>query len=457
MASDSANAEKKGPEKLLQVLTRRAFAISRHGNTLVKAVDAAESAEVSTRIDRLKTIMCDIEQTFDELLDNYDLTLDEMSKQTTWFDQVENVYFHFLKLGRKFLKSCELEIMPSEPETTMSVSIDPKGSCPTAVSLDQNLMNLLSMPKLEIESFDGDPMKFHSFMRSFRLHVGNVCDNSDAKIAYLLQYTKGVAHDAIKGACIVGGDEGYQCALDTLQELFGSKHVIVQKIIQNLRDYQAVKTPEQIRQFSFSILHAYHVLADLNCMNELNAQFILGEIISKLPDSVQNRWDMQQMESKRTSKQYLNFPQLVQFVKDIADEVNDPLCGDRARSPTAIADHSDESNVTEDRASAFATVDFRSNLGQNDIQGVFQSNTQSPAPRAQDARCSFCCHVHFLANCPGFKRLSVPERTQFANNYYVCVNCLRIGHSVAQCKSSNRCFVCQEKHSAFFHVDQSID
>ena len=235
-------AEKKTAQQLLQLLKQRKSVLSRHGNTLIKAIDAADAAEVSARLVRLKGVISEIEQLFEELMDIPDLPADDVSKHSNWFDEVENSYFHFFKLGNDSLKPSESKSTPSEPvnePNTTSGPIDPKSSSSKpAVSVDQNFVNLLSMPKLEIECFDGDPLKFHSFMRSFKLHVGNVSGNSDAKIAYLLQYTKGAAYDAIKGVCIVGGDHGYQRALDTLNDLYGSKHVVVQKIIQNLRNCQ---------------------------------------------------------------------------------------------------------------------------------------------------------------------------------------------------------------------------
>ena len=45
------------------------------------------------------------------------------------------------------------------------------------------MINLLSLPKLELGVFSGDPMKYHTFIRAFDTNVDKLSENPDGKIA----------------------------------------------------------------------------------------------------------------------------------------------------------------------------------------------------------------------------------------------------------------------------------
>ena len=73
--------------------------------------------------------------------------------------------------------------------------------------------------------------------------------------------------------------------------------------------------------------------------------------------------------------------------------------------------------------------------------------------RSSPPPCVLCNQVHTLSQCADFKALSVPDLITLVKTKSICCNCLKRGHSVDDCFSNRRCFVCQEKHYAFVHVD----
>ena len=81
------------------------------------------------------------------------------------------------------------------------------------------MLNLLCLHKVELEVFTGNPLKFHAFMKSFQVNVERFCHDPDSKLAQLLQYTSQETHQALCGASIIGGQEGYDYALKTLLKL----------------------------------------------------------------------------------------------------------------------------------------------------------------------------------------------------------------------------------------------
>ena len=71
------------------------------------------------------------------------------------------------------------------------------------------LAQAFSMPRVEIETSDGEPTRYHSFMSLFDECVDKVADDLQTKLTRLFQFTSGDAKDAIRSCVIVGGHRDY--------------------------------------------------------------------------------------------------------------------------------------------------------------------------------------------------------------------------------------------------------
>ena len=88
--------------------------------------------------------------------------------------------------------------------------------------------------------------------------------------------------------------------------------------------------------------------------------------------------------------------------------------------------------------------------------GVVGGDTLSNYVSLQSSTpCMMCRLSHSLMQCPNFKSLKVCDRICFVQKHQLCSNWLRDNHVTSDCTSNNQCFVCQEKHSAFLHIDNS--
>ena len=56
-------------------------------------------------------------------------------------------------------------------------------------------------------------------------------------------------------------------------------------------------------------------------------------------------------------------------------------------------------------------------------------------------------------SCSTFRAASTRERKDIVSKSRCCFNCLRIGHTVANCTSESKCKQCQKKHHSFLHDD----
>ena len=66
-----------------------------------------------------------------------------------------------------------------------------------------------ALPKKESTVFDGDPLEYWSFIKSFENSIVNNAASESEKLMYLLQYTYRVAKDTIKCCLVMDSSLGY--------------------------------------------------------------------------------------------------------------------------------------------------------------------------------------------------------------------------------------------------------
>ena len=60
-----------------------------------------------------------------------------------------------------------------------------------------------ALPKPELNKFDGNPLEFWNFIRSFENNIEKNASNEGEKLSFLLQYCTGAARDAISRAALL--------------------------------------------------------------------------------------------------------------------------------------------------------------------------------------------------------------------------------------------------------------
>ena len=88
------------------------------------------------------------------------------------------------------------------------------------------LKQVVATPKIEYMHFDGDPIKFPSFIHNFETCLEKNSSSEESKLQLLIQHCRGKAREAIESCVNLPVEEGYRTAKDTLQESFGKPHII---------------------------------------------------------------------------------------------------------------------------------------------------------------------------------------------------------------------------------------
>ena len=70
-----------------------------------------------------------------------------------------------------------------------------------------------------------------------------------------------------------------------------------------------------------------------------------------------------------------------------------------------------------------------------------------------------CNGKHLLFQCGKFQAIQPEMRLQFVKDQRLCLNCLRHGHYVRNCKRNFRCSMpgCGKRHSKFVHIDSATN
>ena len=75
---------------------------------------------------------------------------------------------------------------------------------------DSKIVKLLTLHKLDIDKFSGNPGEYLSFMAMFEECVEEVADTDQQMLSRLLQLTCDVAHNAFNPCALIGGSKGYK-------------------------------------------------------------------------------------------------------------------------------------------------------------------------------------------------------------------------------------------------------
>ena len=334
----------------------------------------------------------------------------------------------------------------------------------------QELLSLLNLPKVELEVFDGNPLRYHQFIKAFDVNVDRVCTDSDLKLSRLMQYTSSVAKEAIRGCLLIGGEEGYKEARSLLSERFGNPHLVAERLMKDLKSDKHVRSPQEIQQLSDDLRNTKLVLTQLKMLHEVNSQSTILEIVERLPVYVQNRWKRNAFDIKKENACYPDFEDLVEFVQEIAGEVNDPVYGnfaqpkraDRNKGNPSASQTSFVTAVTGESEQSMGATAALPNASDHNAKGANVPNAsghkQSTGYARSEDPCVLCTALHRLWHCPQFRRVSPKERLKIVEDNKLCHNCLRSTHDTDSCRKKSVCSIagCGKRHTMYIHIDEPL-
>ena len=357
--------------------------------------------------------------------------LDECDK---YFYQVQGNYISVLK---EFTASKVVTSQDNDGDQTCNGAAGSRLSSGSD-DLHEQMIALMNLPTVELQTFDGNPVRYHSFIKSFDANVDKVCQDPDLKLTRLLQYVTGTALEAIRSCQLIGGLKGYDRARGILKSRFGSSHLVAEKIVKGLRSGKPVRSPDDIQQLAVDVENASLILEQLGKMHEVNAQSVVIEIVHRLPGYAQLKWKKFALNYKDDKDAYPAFSDLVTFIAKLSRETTDPVYGD----------------FFPKRDKPKPQRQWSSGSGYTKPVNTTQTNTNGRKSHAKsESPCVMCNQPHRLWNCPQFRALTLKDRLHVVNSNKLCHNCLHGSHTAEQCGKKSVCSVvgCGQKHTMWIH------
>ena len=405
------------------IKNQRKSVLTRHCNTLTRLLEEQDADGINDRLRSMKLIMEQLEQAHYDYLDcvqsNTSEDEDEISNCDAWFEGVSRMYLENVHKARCFLD--QRYVAPSTGKVTQDSN---ESSSASASGLSVECVTLLSLPRVDIPKFNGDPCEYQTFITTFDQVLGNMINDDQVKLTRLLQYMTGDAAIALRSCALIGGSSGYAQAREVLKSRFGSSHLVAQRVINDLRNGKTVSSAAEVRKLADDLTTAYHILSKIgaNMYSEVNNQHFIQDILTRCHPQVSNRWRKFALDNFELKREYPDFKQFLTFAEKLAREACDPVYGYEAMKTTKV-------NFVSD---------------------------YSKSPSLLDDRCVACKGSHSLTQCGQFKAMRPYQRLQLVRRNHLCFGCLSKTHMIATCDKSRTCNVdgCNSKHNALLHVNQ---
>lgn len=271
------------------------------------------------------------------------------------------------------------------------------------------------LPKIALPTFNGNYDEWLSFKDLFNSLVNNNAELDDVnKFYYLKSCLKGEAASLV--STIDHTAANYCKAWDVLMERYDNRVLIANHHIQTLFNLSKVNRTYALRNLLNDFKQHFNSLLSLQVPN-LDDMLLIHILSSKL--------DYGTLRDFELNRKSLEFPTLDDFIKHIQQ---------RCQALEIIS-----SDYTAKPAS------------QRSVSNVI-TNKEGEKDRKM-GKCGFCQGKHFINRCFKFLKLTVGDRKKFVDKLNLCVLCLSSGHSVANCKQTFLCRLCQQKHHTLLHVD----
>ena len=286
-----------------------------------------------------------------------------------------------------------------------------------------SMIDIIQAPPAEIITFDGNPLKYHLFLKAFDNAVHNRSFDDCAKLTRLVKYCTGEPKLLVESCMLMDASEGYCQARALLEKRYGNRFTITKAWMDKVLQRQQLKARDATALQKFADdLRACKVTLDAlgqSYADEMNTSTIMTLIVDRLPSYLQDRWRTR-VQQIRTLKRP-TFKDLVEFTERAAEEANDPVYGQLGAERTT--------------------------------RGTSAFMTNMPLSQSQ-RQCQACNENHSIFHCQVFRSMKPTERLNLANERRLCINCLKPGHYNTECHSNRVCPIedCKQKHTIFLHI-----
>jgi hypothetical protein len=264
----------------------------------------------------------------------------------------------------------------------------------------RQLLDAVQLPAAQLFSFDGNPLNFYMFMRTFEANFERSTVDNSSRLARLIQYCTGRAKQVIMCCTVMQPDEGYIKAKTLLRQRFGDSYVIADAWMNKITSGPAIKSSDNdaLQCLADDLCNCFETLKAMKGLCEVNSQKTLARVVERLPSYLQFRWRREAREIRKKRKDEEGDPSLedlMLLVSDAAAEANDPVfkLSSNSSNESRRATHT---STNRQAGAVFSTTSAK----------VVQPGDNSRAQREDPSwfrPCVFCNESHSPFSCHLFK------------------------------------------------------
>ena len=378
---------------------------------------AVNEALLTDKLEELKAIDKDYENTIDD-----DAAYNDEVVKTG--DYNRKVYSAIVSIRRYFdgIKS-------SKAASSSSSSSSSNASSSVSATV--------KMPKLNITSYNGDPLLFQSFWDSFESAVHKKSVDDVEKFQYLKGLLEGKASLVVQGMALTSAN--YLEARKLLKDRFGDPQTIIQANMDALLSLNQVQENDLISLRKLCDVIEVHIrnLGQFGVQTQNYGPVLISIISSKLPKDVNLEISRQMPDGAWTIDTL--FGALKKEV--IARERCIPSPNQRGidfngTTATLFGGAHNSGGAYSDGQQA--------NQGHQGNRGRGRGGRGRRNNRRRNQVCIFCDGQHQSKVCRTLS--SVEERREVIRQKNLCFICLRANHFANECLSNFTCHSCQGRH-----------
>ncbi|XP_037870678.2 uncharacterized protein LOC119629338 [Bombyx mori] len=345
-----------------------------------------------------------------------------------YFESIESLYFSTTASA-----SCLIESF----ETSDSLNNE---KCSHILNENTKTLNV-KLPEIKLPIFDGSYDRWLEFKNSYETMIHKRSDlDAIHKFHYLRSSLSGTALQVISALEFTASN--YTHAWELLENRFHNHRLLVHNHIKSLFNIPCIKqeSPLQLRKLIDTILRNLRALKSLDEPTESWDTLIIYLVVTKLDSVTDREWENHK-GSLMSQPNRLKLQDLLTFLRNRADMLE--MINVTHSKPQF---RSNQSNINETKHNQVYSYVSTSN------NTKYFSNKNKNLDKTK-RNCVLCNNNHKLFTCIKFLNLSITDRIKLVNDYKLCVNCLRPGHSIQDC-IFGPCQQCKRKHNSLLHLDE---
>lgn len=330
----------------------------------------------------------------------------------------------------------------------------------TALLVKMQTLQLL--PRREIPIYDGDPLRFNTFMKAFEYCVEAKTSCKGDCLYYLEQFTRGQPRDIVRSCLHMTADEGFAVAKKLLKEHFGNEFKITEAYMEKVMGWPSVKAedPKALKAYGLFLRECSNAMKDLQYLEELNMPANIKILSQRLPYKLRDKWRTRACEILEKTGRRARFSDIVEFIERQVRITSDPVFGN-IQDTLPVIKGAIKANKFQVKPllgrNSFATqVVIEDGYSKPDSYKKEKAQKEVTSFTKNDSiSCLYCAAGnHVLEKCFKLGKKTHREKLDYLKEKGLCFSCLCTGHLSKNCDRRIICNKCNRTHPSVLHIGE---